>query len=397
MKSENDLSVLATPEYRRFIEDLKARVTSARISAARSVNRDGILLYWDIGRGIVERQRTLGWGDAVVEMVAADLRRAFPGLRGFSLSNVWRMRQLYMVYCSEVIVAQAAREIENRTFRHGLPSFLGQVVPEGETVQPTSEGSPILAQAVRELAATVPWGHHVLLLGRIKSPPELLYYLRATARFGWTRNVLLNQIKAGTYERAVTEKKTHNFDLALPEHLAEQADEMLKSAYNLEFLGLRRAVKERELEDRLISRLQAFLLELGYGFCFVGRQYRLALGQKEYFIDLLFYHRFLRALVAFDLKVGPFEPEFAGKMDFYLNLLNDKERAPEDRPSIGLILCAEKDDVEVEYALRAKTNPIGVAVYQLQSKLPAHLKGKLPTAKQLTDVVRSVLPERSGA
>ena len=397
MKSENDLSVLATPEYRRFIEDLKARVTSARISAARSVNRDGILLYWDIGRGIVERQRTLGWGDAVVEMVAADLRRAFPGLRGFSLSNVWRMRQLYMVYCSEVIVAQAAREIENRTFRHGLPSFLGQVVPEGETVQPTSEGSPILAQAVRELAATVPWGHHVLLLGRIKSPPELLYYLRATARFGWTRNVLLNQIKAGTYERAVTEKKTHNFDLALPEHLAEQADEMLKSAYNLEFLGLRRAVKERELEDRLISRLQAFLLELGYGFCFVGRQYRLALGQKEYFIDLLFYHRFLRALVAFDLKVGPFEPEFAGKMDFYLNLLNDKERAPEDRPSIGIILCAEKDDVEVEYALRAKTNPIGVAVYQLQSKLPADLKGKLPTAKQLTDVVRSVLPERSGA
>ncbi len=397
MKSENDLSVLATPEYRRFIEDLKARVTSARISAARSVNRDGILLYWDIGRGIVERQRTLGWGDAVVEMVAADLRRAFPGLRGFSLSNVWRMRQLYMVYCSEVIVAQAAREIENRTFRHGLPSFLGQVVPEGETVQPTSEGSPILAQAVRELAATVPWGHHVLLLGRIKSPPELLYYLRATARFGWTRNVLLNQIKAGTYERAVTEKKTHNFDLALPEHLAEQADEMLKSAYNLEFLGLRRAVKERELEDRLISRLQAFLLELGYGFCFVGRQYRLALGQKEYFIDLLFYHRFLRALVAFDLKVGPFEPEFAGKMDFYLNLLNDKERAPEDRPSIGIILCAEKDDVEVEYALRAKTNPIGVAVYQLQSKLPAELKGKLPTAKQLTDVVRSVLPERGGA
>jgi predicted nuclease of restriction endonuclease-like (RecB) superfamily len=193
----------------------------------------------------------------------------------------------------------------------------------------------------------------------------------------------------------VTEKKSHNFPLALPEHLAGQADEMLKSSYNLEFLGLKGAVKERELEDRLISRLQAFLLELGYGFSFIGRQYRLTLGQKEYFIDLLFYHRFLRALVAFDLKVGPFEPEFAGKMDFYLNLLNDKERAPDDQPSIGIILCAEKDDVEVEYALRAKRNPIGVAVYQLQSKLPADLKGKLPTAKQLADVVREVLPERS--
>ncbi|MCX5824045.1 MAG: PDDEXK nuclease domain-containing protein, partial [Deltaproteobacteria bacterium] len=261
--------------------------------------------------------------------------------------------------------------------------------------QPTSKGNPILAQAVRELVAAVPWGHHVLLLGKIKSPPELLYYLRATARFGWSRNVLLNQIKAGTYERAVTEKKTHNFPLALPEYLAEQAEEMMKSSYNLEFLGIHREVKERELEDRLISHLQAFLLELGYGFCFVGRQHRLALGQKEYFIDLLFYHRFLKALVAFELKVGPFEPEHAGKMDFYLNLLNDKERGDGDQPSIGIILCAEKDDVEVEYALRTKVNPIGVAAYQLQSKLPADLKGKLPTAKQLADVVRAVLPERS--
>jgi hypothetical protein len=157
-------------------------------------------------------------------------------------------------------------------------------------------------------------------------------------------------------------------------------------------LGIHRVVKERELEDQLISKLQAFLLELGYGFCFVGRQYRVTLGKKEYFIDLLFYHRFLRTLVAFDLKVGPFEPEHAGKMDFYLNVLNDKERAPEDRPSIGIILCAEKDDVEVEYALRAKQNPIGVAAYQLQSELPKGMKGKLPTAKQLANVVRSVLP-----
>jgi predicted nuclease of restriction endonuclease-like (RecB) superfamily len=232
-------------------------------------------------------------------------------------------------------------------------------------------------------------------LAKLTDPAARLYYLRATARFGWSRNVLLNQIKAGTYERAVTEKKTHNFPLALPEYLAEQAEEMMKSSYNLEFLGISREVKERELEDRLISRLQAFILELGYGFCFVGRQHQLALGQKEYFIDLLFYHRFLKALVAFELKVAPFEPEHAGKMDFYLNLLNDTERGDGDQPSIGIILCAEKDDVEVEYALRTKANPIGVAVYQLQSKLPANMKGKLPTAKQLADVVRAVLPERS--
>ncbi|MGB8356346.1 MAG: DUF1016 domain-containing protein [Chthoniobacteraceae bacterium] len=164
---------------------------------------------------------------------------------------------------------------------------------------------------------------------------------------------------------------------------------MLKSRYSLEFLGIGRAMKERELEDLLIARLQQFILELGYGFCFVGRQYRLALGRKEYFVDLLFYHRFLKALVAFDLKIGAFEPEHAGKMDFYLNLLNDKERAPDDQPSIGIILCAEKDDVEVEFSLKTKNNPIGVAEYQLQSKLPAQFRGRLPSAKQLAEAIRN--------
>ena len=169
----------------------------------------------------------------------------------------------------------------------------------------------------------------------------------------------------------------------MPEHLAEQAEEALKSSYNLEFLGLGRAVRERELEDRLIERLQQFILELGYGFCFVGRQHRLTLGSTEYFADLLFYHRFLKALVAIDLKLGPFEPEFAGKMDFYLNLLNDKEKAPDDRPSIGIILCAEKDNLEVEFSLKTKTNPIGVAEYQLVPTLPKELRGKLPSAREL--------------
>lgn len=383
-------AVVVSSEYRKFIEQLKARIASARLSAARAVNRDLILLYWDIGRGIVEKQQDHGWGEAVVEMVAADLRRAFPAMTGFSPANVWRMRQFHAVYTSEPFLAQVARECGSRRF----PSFLGQPVPENNDARTLSGRGPILAQAVRELASAVPWGHHVLLLGRMKDPMELLYYLRAVARFGWSRNVLLNRIKAGAYERAVAEKKTHNFPLALPEYLAEQAEESLKSSYNLEFLGIRREVKERELEERLIERLREFILELGYGFCFVGRQHRLTTGRKEYFIDLLFYHRFLRALVAFELKVGPFEPEYAGKMDFYLNLLNDKERADGDNPSIGIILCAEKDDVEVEYALKTKRNPIGVAEYRLQPRLPGRLKGKLPTARQLADVVRTSLPER---
>ena len=383
MKMPTDTNLTSDADYRRFIEELKARVANARISAARKVNHELIMLYWDIGRRIVEKQQVLGWGESVVELVAQDLQTAFPGTTGFSSFNLWRMRQLYLEYRSPEFLAQAVPEIkgpdQDKPERTGAETARRLVV---------SDQDHLLAQLVPDLLGPVPWGHHVEIMKKIKSPAARIWYLRATAQFGWSRNVLLNQIKASAYERAVTEKKTHNFPLALPEYLAEQADEMMKSAYNLEFLDIRRPVRERELEDRLIARLQAFLLELGYGFCFVGRQYRLTLGEKEYFIDLLFYHRFLKALVAFELKVGAFEPEHAGKMDFYLNLLNDKERGPGDQSSIGIILCAEKDDVEVEYALRTKANPIGVAVYELQSKLPGEFSGKLPTAKQLADMVR---------
>jgi predicted nuclease of restriction endonuclease-like (RecB) superfamily len=378
---------LSPPDYAAFLASLKERILQARTSAARAVNRDLILLYWDIGRGIVEKQQTAGWGEAVVERLAADLRVEFPDMRGFSVANLWRMKQFYLAHTSHDFLSQAVRVLK---YADAGPEKLAQTAREFETAQRSTSSPEFLAQAVRELVASIPWGHHVNILAKLADPAARIYYLRATAQLGWSRNVLLNQIKAGAYERAVKEKKTHNFPLALPEHFAEQADEMMKSRYNLEFLGIGRATKERELEDRLVGRLQQFILELGYGFCFVGRQYRVALGDKEYFVDLLFYHRVLRALVAFDLKIGPFEPEHAGKMDFYLNLLNDKERVPGDQPSIGIILCAEKDDVEVEYALKTKTNPIGVAEYQLLPRLPAEFKGRLPTVRQLAGALRDV-------
>lgn len=378
------------PNYAAFLADIKARISSARLQAARAVNRELILLYWDIGRQIVEKQSVAGWGDAVVERLAADLRMEFPDVRGFSSRSIWEMKRLYLAYSEPEFLQQAVAELRRKPAR---PGFLPQAVAEMEGSASQGQTEPTnLSQAVRDLMASVPWGHHRLILDKQSAPAARLYYLRTTAQFGWSRNVLLNQIKAGAYERAVKEKKTHNFPLALPENLAEQADEMLKSRYNLEFLGIHREIKERELEDRLIQHLQAFILELGYGFCFIGRQHRLVLGKKEYFVDLLFYHRFLKSLVAFDLKIGPFEPEHAGKMDFYLNLLNEKERSPGDQPSIGVILCAEKDSLEVEFALKTKANPIGVAEYQLRPRLPSELKGKMPTGKQLTDALRSVLP-----
>ena len=365
----NTFTTLA--DYAAWLAEVKSRIQSAQISAARAVNRDLILLYWDIGRGIVEKQEQLGWGKSVVDRLAADLKRGFSGLTGFSARNLWEMRRLYEAYSSAKFLAQAVRELE----RNQDLIILQQPVAE----------NPL--QALSELVAAVPWGHHVNHLSKIDDPSERLYYLLATARFGWTRNVLLNQIKAGAYERSLAEGKTHNFPAALPEYLAEQAEEALKSSYSLEFLGISREAKEGEIEQRLVEQVQNFILELGYGFCFIGRQHRLSLGDKEYFIDLLFYHRFLKSLVAFELKVGAFKPEYAGKMDFYLNVLNDKERAADDNPSIGIILCAEKDNLEVEFALKSKTNPIGVAEYQLQTTLPKDLRGKLPTSRQLSQAL----------
>jgi predicted nuclease of restriction endonuclease-like (RecB) superfamily len=364
----------STREYAEFVTELKQRIVSARLHAARAVNQDLILLYWDIGRGIVERQENLGWGQSVVEMLSRDLQKAFSRLTGFSAANLWRMRQFYAEYSAEAFLAQVAREMKVTLSAEGQERFLAQVA--------------------REILSAIPWWHHVVLLGRVKNPAGRFYYIHAAAKLGWSRNVLLNQIKARSYERSLAEGKTHNFPAVLPEYLAEQAEEALKSSYNLEFLGIRREVKERELEDRLIERLQQFILELGYGFCFIGRQHRLTLGKKEYFIDLLFYHRFLKALVAVELKVGPFEPEYAGKMDFYLNLLNDKERGHGDNPSIGIILCAEKDDIVVEFSLKTKTNPIGVAEYHLTEKLPKQLRGKLPSERQLLAAVKEAIEDK---
>lgn len=320
--------------YGELLREIKSCVHSARLGAARAVNRAQLALYWELGRLIAERQEVQGWGQSVVERLSADLRAAFPDMTGFSPQNLWLMRQLFTEYRAQ----------------------------------------PNLQQLVGE----IPWGQNLLIMQRAKHPEARRYYLETTARLGWTRNVLLNQIKADAYGASLQDK-THNFPAALPEYLAEQADEALKSRYSLEFLGIRQQLHERDLERRLLAQLKDFMVELGYGFCFVGSQYRLTLGDNEYFLDLLFYHRFLKCLVAVELKTGRFRPEYAGKMDFYLDLLNETEKATDDNPSIGIILCAEKDRLEVEFSLKSKANPIGVAEYQLCALPPEELRRRLPS------------------
>lgn len=360
---------VAPADYARLLTTLKERIQTARAAAVRAVNSGLVGLYWDIGHSIVERQRRHRWGDAVVARIARDLRRAFPEMTGFSASSLWRMRQLYLALTEPEFLAQLVRELPRRR-----------------------RGPEILAQAVRELATSLPWGHHVELLNKVGDPAQRLFYLQQAARHHWSRRTLAVQIHRGLHRRTRPDAKSHNFAKVLPEHVAAQAEEALKSSYNLEFLGLTRAVHERDLEDRLVEMLKDFILELGYGFCFIARQHRLDLGRKTYTVDLLFYHRFLKTLVAFDLKIREFEPEFAGKMDFYLDLLNERERAPGDGASIGIILCPEQDDLVVEYALKSKSNPIGVARYDMQTSLPDEFRGKLPTARQLRAALAPALP-----
>ena len=329
---------IAGKEYIKFLNEIKSRIITARIQAIRSVNKELIKLYWDIGKNIVERQKQFGWGKGVVEQLSRDLTNEYANFEGFSCDNLWRMRMFYLEY----------------------------------------KDNPILAQLVPEL----PWGHNILIMQKIKDAREREYYITASIKLGWSRNVLLNQIKAGAYALSIRQK-THNFPKVLPAYLAEQADEAIKSVYNLDFLGITKEVLERELERRLVEKIKRFMLELGKGFSFIGNQYRLTLGNNEYFVDLLFFNRNLKCLVAIELKTGKFEPEYAGKMDFYLHLLDEQVKLKDENPPIGIILCADKDNIVVEYALRSVKKPVGVAEYYLTKKLPKYLVGKLPDANTL--------------
>ncbi len=312
--------------YNNFFKEIIDTINSARYQAFKSLNKFHIGQNYEIGRIIVENQKRNQWGQSIVDTLSKDINKQIDGVKGYSPQNLWRMRQFYLEYKNE-------------------PELL-------------------------ELALKIPWGQNMLIINQIKNKEERKYYLQATDQLGWSRAVLLTQIKADAFKHHLIDKKMSNFEKALPVHLSEQANEALKSEYNLDFLGITKPILERELENRLIENIRDLLLELGYGFSFIANQYRIKLNQKEYAIDLLFYHRILKCLVAIELKTVEFEPEFAGKMNFYLELLDEQEKQPDDNPSIGIILCPIKDNIEVEYALRTSNKPIGVAEYKLTNKLP---------------------------
>ncbi len=338
----NNLSI--PEDYHDFLRELKGRILQSQVRAVLSVNRELVLLYWQIGRDILNRQQQQGWGTKVIDNLATDLRTAFPEMKGFSSRNLKYMRSFAETYPDE--------------------------------------------QFVQEVLAQITWYHNIALMEKLKSSEERLWYARQTIEQGWSRNVLVHQIESGLYRRQG--KADTNFSRTLPNPQSELAQQLLKDPYNFDFISLSQEAQERELEKALIDRIRDFLLELGVGFAFVGSQYHLEVEGEDFYIDLLFYHLHLRCFVVIDLKVEAFKPEFSGKMSFYVSAVDDLLKHRDDMPTIGMILCKNKKQKIVEYALRDLNKPIGVSTYQLREALPEQLQGSLPTVEQLEAELEAV-------
>ena len=319
-----------------FIAEIKQKIRHAQYEAMRAVNVELVNLYWEIGKAIAEKQQE-SWGKAVVPTLSKELQKEFPGMSGFSVGNLWLMAQFYTEY-------------------HCVTN---------------------LVPLVREIS----WSKHITILKRCKDKLERQFYIQSTKKFGWTKNVLIHHIENKSYEKYLLNQT--NFEQTLPEKIKNQAILAVKDEYTFDFLGLADEHSESQLETALVNNIRFFLLELNFQFAFVGNQFRVQVDDKEYFIDLLLYHRQLQCLVAIELKVGEFMPEYKGKMEFYLSILNDTVKLPNENDAIGIIICKEKNRTIVEYSLKTSNMPIGVATYTTSAKLPANYQNFLPDSKTI--------------
>ncbi len=324
--------------FKVFVTDIKQKILSSQYEALKAVNKELITLYWEIGKSIVEKQEAFGWGKAVVKNLSEELQKEFVGIKGFSVQNLWNMRQFYLEY------------------------------RENKKLQP--------------LAGEISWTKNVIIFQKCKDHFEREFYIQMTKKFGWTKNLLINQIENKSYEKFLLNQT--NFDNTIVEKYKHQAVLAVKDEYNFDFLELGDKYDEHELEIGLINKIREFLSQMGSDFAFMGNQYKLEIDSEEYFIDLLLYHRRLKSLIAIELKIGQFKPEYAGKMNFYLSALNDTVKLPDENPSIGIIICKEKKRTTVEYALKDSNQPIGVATYQLTATLPHNLKNLLPSSEEIS-------------
>lgn len=375
-------SLIKNKEYNLFFAQVKEQIRGSQAKAALSVNSTLIHLYWRLGELIVEKQKENSWGNRVIEQLSHDLASEFPGTSGFSRRNLFDMRRFFLFYNSDS-TRRAAAQIAFPKVQQAVAHFT-DLNNEPEINQDFT--------FVRQLVAVIPWGHNLLILNKVKDPQAALFYIQQTIDHNWSRAVLTLQIEQNLFARQG--KAITNFNSTLPEQQALLAQQILKDPYNFNFLTLEPKVQELELEKQLIDHITKFLLELGKGFAFIGRQYSFSIGPKDYSIDLLFYHIRLRCFVVIDLKTSTFEPEFAGKMNFYLSAIDDLLKTADDQPSIGILLCKNKESFEVEYALRGINKPIGVSEFTFAEALPEELKSSIPTVEEFENEM-SKLPKLS--
>jgi predicted nuclease of restriction endonuclease-like (RecB) superfamily len=356
-------------QYSGLLAEIKARIGAAQARAILAVNSELVGLYWQIGQLLDARQAQEGWGAAVIPRLSRDLHNELPEHKGFSERNIKLMLQFYRAY--------------PLLFEVALP--IGQPV-----VAPTARAkpAPVSPPIVQPVVAQLPWAHNVLLLQAVKDETARHWYAEQTLQNGWSRNVLRVQIDTQAHTRQG--RVTSNFAARLPMQQSDLVQQALKDPYVFDFLTLADSFHERELETGLIRHLEKFLLELGQGFAFVGRQFRVTIGDDDFYIDLLFYHLNLRCYVVVELKRGKFKPEYAGKLNFYCNVVDDRLRHQQDAPTIGLMLCQSKDSVLAEYALRGIDKPLGIATYELTRALPSTLASALPS-------IEAIEAELSGA
>ncbi len=358
--------------YRGLLAEIKSRVRAGQQRAILAANAEMLQMYWDVGRMIAAREKTEGWGTGVIPRLAVDLKNELPEEKGFSERNIKLMVQFSTTYPELAPIGpQPVAQLQN------TENQLLEILPQPVAQLECGFESAIVQRSVAQL----PWGHNILLFERIKHLPTRLWYARQTLEQGWSRDALALQIKNRLHERQGG--AVNNFSQTLATAHASIAQGLLKDPYLFDFFTLDEPFHERELETGLLTHIQKFLIELGRGFAFVGRQYHLAVSDKDFYLDLLFYHLKLRCFIVVELKRGDFKPEYAGKMNFYCSVVDDQLRHPADGPTLGLILCQTKDRVLAEYALRDINKPIGVADYELAQALPAQLASVLPTIEQL--------------
>ncbi|BET28312.1 PDDEXK nuclease domain-containing protein [Wolbachia pipientis] len=333
----NRMTKIIAKEYTEFLEQLKEQIAISRYKAARTVNKELLLLYHYIGTQILEKQKSQGWGSKVIEQLSRDLKAEFPEMKGFSTRNLKYMRQF-------------AGEYQDIEF-------------------------------VQQLVAQLPWGHNVFLMDLVRDKEARLFYIKEAIEHGWSRNIMVMQIELGLHKRQG--KAITNFKEKLPSPQSDLAHYTLKDPYIFDFLSIGKDAHEREVEKGLVGHMEKFLLELGEGFAFVGRQFHLDVGDEDFFVDLLFYHLKLRCFIVIELKDNKFKPEYAGKMNFYLSAVDDLLKHETDQPSVGLILCKSKNDVLAKYTLKDMTKPIGLAEYRITESLPENIKTALPTIEEL--------------